>query len=143
MNLSLPNDAFGSCRAAADINDEANNQVGQIEAPVESVGERAEVAVGVLGVSEGLVGARDHGLEVAQDGVDPIELRQISGLVLTHDFDGVSTPGVRYCCEARQALAKHAGACVQVGPGSGGYRLTGEAWHRRELNKARVALVSH
>lgn len=80
MKLSIA-DAVRWCGVAAtDVDDESHDQVGQIEAPVESVGERAEVSIGVLGVPESLVGSRQHRLEVAQHGVDPLELRQICGL---------------------------------------------------------------
>ena len=92
-------------------------------------------AVGVLGISEGLVGAREHGLDVSQDRIDPLELRQITRLALAHDFDRVNAPGIADRCEARQAVAEYVGADHQVGSGPRGYRLAGEAWHRRELDK--------
>jgi hypothetical protein len=104
MNLSLPNDALGRCRTAADIHDETHDQVGQVEAPVESVAERTEA--GVLGVSEGLVGARDHRLGVRQHRFDPLELRQLTGLALPHDFDSVSAAGIGHCCKGSQAIAE-------------------------------------
>ena len=116
MNLSLSNDALGRCGAAADVDNQAHDQIGQIEAAVESVGEGAEVAVGVLGVSEGLVRALEHRLEVTQHRVDPFELRQLPRLALAHEFDGVSAPGIGHRCKARKAIAEHAGACGQVAP---------------------------
>ena len=98
-------------------------------------------AVGVLGISEGLVVVREHGLDVSQDRIDPLELRQITRLALAHDFDRVSAPGIGDRGEARQAVAEYVGADSQAGAGPRGYRLAGEAWHRRELDKARAALV--
>ncbi len=83
----MSDDPLGRRLAATDVDDEANDQVGEVEAAVESVSEVAEVAISVLGVAEGLVSARQHRLEVAQDGVDPFELRQVPGFALTDDFD--------------------------------------------------------
>ena len=57
MKLSMPNDAFRCGLAATDVHDESHDQVGEVEAPVESIGERAEIAVCVLAIAEGLVGA--------------------------------------------------------------------------------------
>ena len=51
----MSNDAFRSGRAAAGVHGEPYDQVGEVEAPVESVGERAEVAVAVLAVPESFV----------------------------------------------------------------------------------------
>ena len=141
MNPSLLKEALERCRAPADIHDETQDQVGQVEATVEPVGERGEVAVGLVGISKGLVGAREHGLDISQDRIDPLELRQITRLALAHDFDPVSAPGIGDRGEARQAVAEYVGADSQAGAGTRGYRLAGEAWHRRELDKARAALV--
>ena len=70
-----------------------HDQIGQLEATLESVVERTEVEVGVLlGKSKSLVGAREHGLDVSHDRIDPLELRQITRLALAHDFDCVSAP---------------------------------------------------
>ena len=40
----MPDDPLGSGLAAADVDDEANGQVGEVEAPVEAVGKGAEVS---------------------------------------------------------------------------------------------------
>lgn len=46
----------------------------QIEAPVEAIAERCEVARGVFLEIEGMVATGQAGLEIAEDGVDPLEL---------------------------------------------------------------------
>ena len=56
----------------------------QINAAVEAVGEGTEVLASVLCESEGFVGTTDQGLEVAQDRVDPGELRHFARQALTH-----------------------------------------------------------
>ena len=60
------------------VNDEPDDQVAQVEPVVEPVGEGAEVGLGVLAVLQRLEGARHHGLEVVEQGVDPLELGKIS-----------------------------------------------------------------
>jgi len=52
----MSNDALWCGHAATDIHDEPHDQVGEVEATVESVGERAKVAIAVLAVPEGFVG---------------------------------------------------------------------------------------
>ena len=88
----MPNDAFRCGLGARFVNDQAYHQVGEVEAPVESVGERTEVAGGELAVLECLVSARQHRLDIAQKGVNPFELRQVSGFALTDDLDAVAAP---------------------------------------------------
>lgn len=61
------------CRTASHIDDQACEQVAQIEAAVEAVGERGEVAVGVLGPAQRVERTVQGGLEIAQDRVDPLE----------------------------------------------------------------------
>ena len=62
------------------IDDEASDEAAQIEAAVEPVSEGGEIGLGVLGVVEGVKGAGQGGLQVAQHGVDPGELGQIASL---------------------------------------------------------------
>ena len=52
----MSNDALWCGRAATDIHDEPHDQVGEVQATVESVGERTKVAIAVLAVPEGFVG---------------------------------------------------------------------------------------
>ena len=55
---------------AAGREDESVEDGAQVEAAVEQVLHLSEVARGVLGESEGVQGAGERGLQVAQDGVD-------------------------------------------------------------------------
>ena len=64
---------FGDGRSAQ----EANEDGGQIEASVEAVLDLGEVAMGVLGVVERMVGSREGGLQIAQEGVDGSELFEL------------------------------------------------------------------
>ena len=56
---------------------QARQDGGEIEAAIESVLHLSEVAMGVLGEVEGVIGAAQRALEVAEQGVDRLELRQL------------------------------------------------------------------
>lgn len=133
MNLRLPNHPQRRSTGAADVDDEFDDQVGQVEAPVKAVGEGPEVVVGVLRVLECLVGARQHGLEVAQHGVDPLELRRVSRLALADDFHAVAVAGIGDRGKASQAGAEHISTRRQAGAGPLGDGFAGEAGHTRHL----------
>lgn len=60
---------------------------------VEPVSECAEVGLGVLAVNQRLEGARHHGLEVPQHGVDPLELGKVQGLECAHHPGHVDASG--------------------------------------------------
>ena len=79
----MSEDPLGRRFAATDIDDEADDKVGEVEAAVESVIEGAEVAISVLGAAEGLVGTGQHPLEGTWHSVDPFEMRQVPGLAMT------------------------------------------------------------
>ena len=105
MNFRLPNHPQRCFLGTANVHHQTHDQVRQIEAAVESVGECAKVVVGVLAISERLVSAGEHRLVVAQDGVDPLELRQMPQLALADDFHAMRAAGVSYRPEACQAVA--------------------------------------
>ena len=83
--------------------------------------------VGVLAVSEGFVRAREHHFEIAQDGVDPLELRQIARLALADNFHAVRAAGVSHRPETCQAFAEYSGAWDQIGSCPLRDRVVGEA----------------
>ena len=137
----MSDEPLGRRLAATDVDDESNDQVGEVESAVEAVSEGAEVAISVLGVAEGLVGARQHGLEVAQDGVDPFELRQLPGFALTDDFNLVDAACFGDCRKAAQAITEHRAARLEVGFGPDRKGLVGERRQRSDLQVQRVAGV--
>ena len=71
MNLSRgPNLSLAGRCSGSGVTEHGVQQRVEIEALVETVGESAEVLVGVLCELEGLMGAVDHRLEVAKHRVD-------------------------------------------------------------------------
>ena len=91
--------------AASGACDQARHQVAQVKAAIESVGESGKLVGGVLAVLERVVSAGQRGLEVAQHGVHPQELRQISRLALTDDHRLVGAACDGDGCETTQAVA--------------------------------------
>ena len=69
-------------------------QRSQVESAVEAVGESGEIATGILSEAERMLGARQAGLQVAQHGVDPLELGQVVGLSPRHDGGPIDTAGL-------------------------------------------------
>ena len=65
-------------------------------------------------------GAVEAGLEVAQQGVDPAELRQIIGVLPTSDDGLMAAARSGHRTEAGQAIGEHlaSGSQVLFGPGA-------------------------
>ena len=118
MNLSLPtNLTFPRRSRGRCVANQALQECLEIDAVVEPIGERAEVVAGVLVELERLVAPANHRLEVAQDGVDPGELRKVAGLALADDDVRVGAACVNDTGEAVQAVAADVAAWQQIGLG--------------------------
>lgn len=126
MIIRPPNDMLSPWFGTRDIDDEASDEAAQIEAAVEPASEGGEIGLGVLGVVEGVKGAGQGGLQVAQHGVDPGELGQIARLALPDNDGRVQAAGVCDGGEARQAIASDLGAGHQgsLGPVAHGLNRT-------------------
>ncbi len=114
----------------------------QIEAPVESICKRTEVAMSVLAELECLVRAGDHRLDVAEDSVDPGELREISRLAVTDDHPGVCAVRIDNSCEARQSVAEYVAAGLQIGLGPCRDRLAAKRGDGVELDAQGMAFFA-
>ncbi len=110
---------------------------------VEAVGEGAEVGLGVLAILQRLEGTQHHGLEVAQHGVDPLELGQIPRLECTDHPGHVDASGVGDCGKAAKAIAGDDGLGQQAGHSPLGNRLRREAADHVELEPDRLTVVVH
>jgi len=87
---------------ARDVDDQPRDQCPEVEAPVESACETGQVRVSVLAELEAVMGAGDRALEIAQNRVDPVELRQLLWFGTT-DHDGhVQALGTRHAGKTRQ-----------------------------------------
>lgn len=142
MNLSRASNLAFAHRPRADgVADQAVQQGWQVEPAVEPVGEGAEVTAGVIGKLECLVAAADSRLQVAQDGVDPGELRHIAGLAIADDDERVDAARVDDTGRAAYAVAANVATGQQIGTSPVGDGLSGEARQRRELDAQAVAAV--
>lgn len=113
--------------------------VTQVESVVETIGERTEVGLGVLAVLQRLEGARQHGFEVSQHGVDPLELGQVPRFERSHHLGLVNAPGFGDCGEAPQTVAVDDGLGLQAGLGPMGNRLGREPPDDVALDVLRLA----
>lgn len=86
-----------------------------VEPAIEAVLELGEVAVGVLGKTEGMVGPADRGLQVAQQRVDGLELRQLHARPATAGDDAlVGGADQGSGAEAPQSIGEHGGRSRDV-----------------------------
>ena len=107
MNLSRSQDGFGAPVREHDMPQERVDHAPQVEAVVEAVAEGTEVTMRVLGEKEVLVGTANHRLEIPDDGVDPLEDRQLARLALSDHHVGMRTAGVDDRIEAGEPVAAH------------------------------------
>ena len=75
-----------------------------MEAPVETINKRTEVAGSVFGEIERMIGATQAGFEVAQNRVDPVEFRQVLGLAAARDDGPVLAASIGYPGKTAQAI---------------------------------------
>ena len=83
----------------------------------------AQVAPGVLIKVKGVEGSAGAGLKVAQQGVDPPELRQVVGMLAADDDNLVLAVGCGQGAEAGQAIGKDMAAWYEVALGPVRYRF--------------------
>ena len=77
MHLDL---CFCDRPALCDIDDDLRDQTAQVESAIEAVGESGQVVVGIFPVLQRVRRTSEHCLEVAENGIDPVELGQIARL---------------------------------------------------------------
>lgn len=80
MNVSYPNRTQRPRHCGGGGDQQALVKLAQIEAPVEAITERSKIACSILLQVEGMVAIWLAGLEIAQNGVDPLELGTSLGL---------------------------------------------------------------
>jgi hypothetical protein len=95
------------------VHDEAYNEAARIKAPVESIGKSSQVVLAVRAVPQRAEHACQCRFQTAKHGIDPLELRQVARLEITHHRGQVNTTRIGHCGEAPQAVAGHAGNAHQ------------------------------
>ena len=142
MNLSQANRALRVGAAANGGDEEPLLQSADVESAVEAVGECRQVSSGMLAEVECMIATDEAGLEIAQDGVDPPELRQVFRLPSGDDGGLMDAPGFGDGVAAGQAIGRHGAARGQMRPGPGRDGLEGEAGHRRERDAQGMPVFS-
>ena len=121
------------------MGDQTGHQLAQVKPVVEPIAESAEVLAGVLAELEGFVCSADHGLEVAQHRVDPLELRQVARLASTDGHEGMGAARVDDAGKAAQTVAAHIATGHQMHACPVGDGLGCEARYWTELDAYGVA----
>jgi len=132
MNLSHPNRTLGLRTTASCGDKQALMQRPEIESTVEAVGECGQVPSGILSEGECMVATTQAGLEVTEDGVDPLELGQVFRLSSRDDGGLMHTAGLDDPAETGQPIGTYGAPHGQVRPGPRRNRLEGETGHRGE-----------
>lgn len=116
-------------------------QSAEVESTVEAVGECRQVSSGVLTEVECMIASGQAGLEIAQDGVDPLELRQVFRLSSGDDGWLMDAPGFGDGAEAGETIGRHGAARGQMRLGPNRDGLEGEAGYRRERDAQGMPVV--
>ena len=135
--MSPPDHLFRYRLAPRHIDDEAGQEVPQVEASVEPVGESSQVSLAVLAVLQRVERAGQRGLEVAQHGIDPLELGQVPRLEGAHHPRQVNTACFIDGGKAAQTVAEDDTAGLQAGLGPLADGLGREAAEQIELQPCR------
>ena len=117
-------------------------QGAQIELAVESITERGQVSGSIFSEVECMVAAAQAGLEVAEQGVDPLELRQVLGLSPADDGRLMHAACRAQRSEAGEPIGEHGAARGQMRLGPLADRFQVETADGREFGAQRVALIA-
>ncbi len=88
--------------------DQSREHAAQILPAVESVLNLSQVTSSILFEIKGMVRSRDRRLEVAENGIDPIETHNVGTLAFLPDNGwGMETSSLGNCTKAGQSVAYH------------------------------------
>src|SRR5712692_6927024 len=119
---------------------EPRHHGGEIVAPVEAVFEFGEVAGHML-VTDGPVSASDGALDVAEDGIDPLERGGQGGLAAGSGDDRLmDAPGVADTRETAQAVTDDGAGGIEIARRQGGDFGTAKTLHPAQLQADWLAL---
>ncbi len=130
-------------RAEGGIDHQLGDQVPQVNAPVEAVAKSSEVGAGVFCIVQRVISPGQAGFEIAQHGVDPLELRQVARLAAAGDMGGMGAAGLRHGAEAGQAVRQHFASGREMLERPVLDRRGGEPLDGRELDEQGAALRVH
>ena len=138
MNVSQRNRAPGLRRAASRSDQQTLMQRAQVKSSVEAITERRQITRRILPEVERMVGPRQAGLEITENGVDPFELGDVFGFASGHDRGLMATTRLGDGPEARQSIGEDYAGGVEMVFRPDRNRLEGEAGDRRQLDAQRA-----
>lgn len=127
MNVNQLNRAPGMRRAAGRSDQQTLMQRAQVKPSVEAIAERGQITRRILPKVERMVGARQAGLEIAENGVDPLELGDLFGFAAGHDRGLMATACLGDGPEARQSIGENDAGGVEMVLRPHRNRLEGES----------------
>lgn len=116
-------------------------QCPEIEAPVESIGNCAEVWCGVFATVKSVVATAHTSLEIAEHGIDPLKLRHLLGLAPANRDRFLAASCRRDCGKKAQRIGMHDTASGQVGVRPSRNGLRAEPGDRRQLGAHRMTVI--
>lgn len=112
-----------------------------MKSSVETIRKCGQVARSVFAEVKSMVSPGEAGLEIAQDGVDPKEIRQFPGLSASGHGSLVMTARFGHSCEAGEPVGKHGATRAELGFGPVCDRLARKAGDHRQLEVQRVSTI--
>ena len=114
MCFSQRNPLSGARPAERSRHQQSIGQSMEVEASSEAIGNGTEVALGVLVEAEAVVGTAEAGLKIAEDGIDPVEHRQVLGFARSDDGRLMGTAGIGDAGEAGQTIGDDSAVRTEV-----------------------------
>lgn len=142
MNLSQHSQPQGLRCGADRCSQETLMHNAQVETPVETIAERRKVASGIFLEIERMIATRKTGLEIAENRVDPLDLRNILRLASSHHGRLMATAGLGDGAKTRQPVRENGTSRGQMVLRPSRNRLEGKARHRRQLGMPRPPLFT-
>jgi hypothetical protein len=106
-----------------------------VKTVVEAISHGGEITLRIFPKLKGKVSTGKACFEIAQHGIDPPELGQISGFAATGDDHRMRTPSIGYPVETREAIGQDLTFCIQSTACPAFYGRTGKPLDR---SKSRV-----
>ena len=138
MTLSRPNHTLGLRRAGGGSHEQSRLEHAWIEAALESIAERGQVSGRMLAEVECMVAATQAGLQIAGQGVDPLERGQVLRFAPADDGRQMRAA----CSEAGQPIGEHGATRGQMRPGPPPDRIQAQARDGGEFDAQGASLVT-
>jgi hypothetical protein len=122
MSFSHPHPPLWARAAGHGSHQQPPGQGMEFKAPIETVGGRAQVTLGVLAEGKGVVGPAKVGIDIPKDGAHPVKERQLLGFAPANDSTQMHTADLGHAGETDQAIGDAPAVRPQLSAGPVGNR---------------------